>query len=347
MKKNLASQWQTTLPDHVLALTWSPGGEMLAAAQVNGPITIFSATGQTNCTWAGHHFGTMALAWRPSADRSVPQQLASSGQDGKIRLWQVGDENPRLELAGGSAWVEHLAWSADGAYLASAAGRKIRIWDSAGQLCQEYTHPRSTVAGLGWRPLLKGDPRPPVLAVIGYGGLNLYTPGESTCIEENPWKGSSLVLSWSPDGRFIATGDQDSTIHFWFADTGQNLQMWGYPVKVMQLAWDASSRYLATGGSESVVVWDCFGKGPEGTKPAMLQSHQDLITCLAFKPAGELLASGGRDGKLMLWREMKSKKHPWLMADLKESVSQLAWSPDGKFLAAGTEAGGVFVFDMK
>ena len=78
----------------------------------------------------------------------------------------------------------------------------------------------------------------------------------------------------------------------------------------------------------------------------MLESHQDLITCLAFQPAGYLLASGGHDGHLMLWREMKNKKSPWLMADLKESVSQLAWSPNGKFLAASTEAGDVFVFDV-
>lgn len=74
------------------------------------------------------------------------------------------------------------------------------------------------------------------------------------------------------------------------------------------LAWDASSRYLATGGSDSVVVWDCSGKGPEGCKPATLQSHEDLISCLAFQPVGDILASGGRDGNLMLWRGMKNKK---------------------------------------
>jgi hypothetical protein len=33
-------------------------------------------------------------------------------------------------------------------------------------------------------------------------------------------------------------------------------------------------------------------------------------------------------------------------AELEESLSQLAWSPDGKFLAAGTEASDVFLFEV-
>ncbi len=345
MKKTTFNHlWRNAIDDHVLALDWSPDGQTLAVADVSGPVTLFNLDGTRRFTLPAHGFGTMSMRFQPCPDSSL---LATSGQDGKIRLWDWSTGEQVCEMDGGAAWVERLDWSADGAYLASCTGRKIRLWNPAGEMLQAYDHPRSTVSGVGWRPKRAGDERPQVLAVTGYGGLNLYTPGESACIEENPWKGSALVMAWSPDGKYIATGDQDSTIHFWFADTGQNLQMWGYPVKVMQLAWDASSRYLATGGSDSVVVWDCAGKGPEGTKPATLQSHEDLISCLAFQPVGDILASGGRDGNLMLWRGMKNKKSPLLTAELEEPVSQLAWSPNGKFLAAGTEAGDVFLFEVK
>jgi WD40 repeat protein len=61
------------------------------------------------------------------------------------------------------------------------------------------------------------------------------------------WKGSILRLAWSPNGRFVATGDQDSTVHFWFEEDRRDLQMSGYPTKVREL-WNAASRYLATGG---------------------------------------------------------------------------------------------------
>jgi WD40 repeat protein len=335
--------WHKTIDDHVLVLDWSPDGQTLAAASVSGPATLFHLDGTPRFMLPAHGFGTMSLRFQPCAGSSL---LATSGQDGKIRLWDSSTGERVREMDGGAAWVEQLDWSGDGAYLASSAGRKIRLWTPEGDMLNTYDHPRSTVSSLGWRPKRGDNATSHLLAVTGYGGLNLYSPSESACKEEIRWKGSSLVVAWSPDGRFIATGDQDSTIHLWFAETGQNLQLWGYSAKVTQLAWDISSRYLATGGSESVVVWDCSGKGPEGTRPVVLQGHRGLISCIAFQPTGDILASGGRDGNLKLWRGMKTKNSPLHTAELGATISQLAWSPHGKYLAAGTESGDVFLFEV-
>lgn len=331
----LRSLWRSALGDHIVRLEWSPDGKFLAAADVTGPLAIFPADGKTRRDLPGHGFGTMSLAWQPEADSAKSRLLASGGQDGKIRLWDSDSGAEVAVLDGGAAWVEHLAW---GLVLASAAGRKIRLWNESGEMLKEFTHPRSTVAGLGWRPASLS----PKLAVIGYGGLLLYS--ETELLKDYAWKGSSLSLAWSPDGKFIATGDQDATIHFWFAESGQDLQMWGYPTKVLQLAWDTSSRSLATGGSTSAVIWDCSGRGPEGRKPLMLPPHDELVSALAWQPGGELLASGGLEGFVFAWNVKKSKQKPLLAADLGEAVSQLAWSPDGKLLAVGSEAGDVVVY---
>lgn len=328
--------WRSAMNDHVLRLQWSPDGQMLAAADVTGPICVFSADGETCIDLPGHGFGTMSLAWQPKADTVKTPLLASAGQDGKIRLWDVAQGVAIATMDGGAAWVEHLAW---GEVLASSAGRKIRLWSDSGEMLKEFTHPRSTVAGLGWRPASTSSP---TLAAIGYGGLNLYSPSE--LIQEFAWKGSSLVLAWSWDGKFIATGDQDATIHFWFADTGEDLQMWGYPAKVLQLAWDSSSKFLATGGSTSAVIWDCSGAGPKGRKPLMLPPHDELVSALAYQPGGELLASAGLEGVLCIWNVRKSTKKPVFTVDLAEPVSQLAWRPNGKSLAVATEAGDVIVY---
>lgn len=340
LNDTLITRWQAEIGDHVISLAWSPDGRWLAAASVSGPITVYdSQTGQVQQQWPGHGLGTMALSWRPDS-----QILTSSGQDGQIRQWDVYTGQATLTLPGGAGWVERVAWSPvwkqSSPLLASAAGRNIRLWNRDGELLHEYTDAASTVADIAWRPGKR------LLAAAAYGGLLFYHPDNPALERHFPWKGSSLVLAWSPNGQMLATGDQDSTVHFWYVQAGRDLQMWGYPTKVQELAWSHDSRYLATGGGPTITIWDCAGKkGPEGTKPKQLEFHEEFLTMLAYQASGVLLASGAADGRVALWQPDKGKK-PLAFAAASTPISQLCWSPDDKRLAVGDEQGGVRVMGV-
>jgi WD40 repeat protein len=115
------------------------------------------------------------------------------------------------------------------------------------------------------------------------------------------------------------------------------------------LAWDYTSRYLATGGGPIVCVWDtkAGAKGPEGSKPQMLQAHgeESTLTALAYQARGFLLASAGTDGAVYLWQPTNTRGPQ--VGSFKFSsgeASVLAWSADDKSLAAGSGAGAVAVF---
>ena len=331
----LRSCWQHALADHVIALAWSPPhGRVMAAASVSGEVTLLqTSNGERLHQLSGHQIGVAALAWSPDGEI-----LASSGQDGKVRLWDVVTGAQIAEMAGGAAWVEHLAWCPAKDHkrppmLASAAGKVLRFWDRAGTLLQEHGDHASTIHDIAWHT------KSNQLAIVPYGGLILLDPDRGDT-QQFAWKGASLRLAWSPDGRYVATGDQDSTVHFWYAKTGKDLQMWGYPTKVRELAWDSTSRYLATGGSATVVVWDCSGKGPEGTKPLMLEAHGANLSALAFQHRGLTLASSGRDGWLHLWA-VGGSKQPIASQGYSAPIAQIAWSPDDRWLAVGTEMGDV------
>lgn len=71
--------------------------------------------------------------------------------------------------------------------------------------------------------------------------------------------------------------------------------------------------------------------------------HENYVSALAYQHAGPLLASGGEDGLLALWRPTRSKK-PLALVDHAAGVTRLAWSPDDQGLAAGTEGGQVAVY---
>lgn len=331
--KTLRGIWRAeVVGDHVIALVWSPNGKMLAAASISGPVFILDGkTGVVLHELSGHGFGTTALSWNPSSTL-----LASAGQDGHARLWDAISGTEVAALRAGSSWVECIAFSPTTDVVITGAGKKLCAWNTNGELLRQYTDFSSTIADVKWSQ--KGD----TVAIAHYGGTSLYTPYTAEAPRKFEWQGSTLKLAWSPDGKYIATGDQDSTVHFWITATGADLRMWGYQTKVLELSWDARSRFLATGGGEQVIVWDCAGKGPENTRPLMLQGHNALIKTLAFQPQGPLLASGGLDGQVFVWHPKKGER-ALASSVFAAGIAQVAWSPVDDRLAIGDENGLVVV----
>ena len=296
-ENRLRPVWQAAVPDHAIGLAWSPDAARLAVAAVSGAITVFDAgTGKPAHHLKGHGFGTAAIAWQPSGNL-----LASVGQDGKSRLWDAVSGQEAHTLDAGAAWAEKAVWHPSGAWLATAAGKKVKVWTAAGELVRELPPQAGTVTDLKWRPGTTS------LTLLAYGAATTYDPlTGADPVKLLAWKGSPLALAWSPDGKILAHGNQDSTVHFWYYDESRDLQMWGYRTKVRELAWDYSSRYLATGGGPAVCIWDCQAgpNGPEGSKATMLVGHNEEsnLTALAYQTRGFLLASAALDGKVLLWQ---------------------------------------------
>jgi WD40 repeat protein len=334
-RTKLSKLWEARIDGHVVSLAWSAPLGLVAAASADGPITLFDAkTGQLRHNLPGHGFGAACVAF--SADGL---HLASAGQDGKVRLWDPSTSAQSRDLPAGAAWGERVAWCPTSNLLASAAGKKLRLWNLDGDMIREYPDHPSTIAAIQWKP------NEPILASAGYGKLFFWSPEQQTAIRELKWNGSMLAVAWSPDCSHIAVGGQDSTVHFWVLKTGDDLQMAGYPTKVRELAWDATSRYLATGGGPVPCVWDFAGKGPAGSTPIQLEAHKDNVSCLTYQHQGALLASGGDDGLVVLWQPSK-QKGTLALAKHEGAVSQLAWSADDQRLAVGTADGSVVMYGI-
>ena len=118
--------------------------------------------------------------------------------------------------------------------------------------------------------------------------------------------------------------------------------MSGYPGKPAALAFDDTGTVLATSGGEAVTVWSFEGNGPEGTRPGSLELHNQPVSALTFAPKKMRLASGGRDGSVVVW-EVKSngEGNPAGAAQLADRIAGLAWRPDGRGLVAIDSKGGV------
>jgi WD40 repeat protein len=159
------------------------------------------------------------------------------------------------------------------------------------------------------------------------------------------WPAPALTVNFSGNGRFLASGMADGTLHFWNRSTGKDSQMRGYDGRLELVGWSDNSRYLASSAGNEVVLWDFSGKGPEGTRPIVLNGHTDRVDSFAWQPGGDHLVSAGRDWRLTLWRPAKTRE-PIDVQMLDSDISVVRWSPDGKWLATGEKQGRITVFEL-
>jgi WD40 repeat protein len=188
--------------------------------------------------------------------------------NGVVQVWDAGTGAPVGTLGTHKREIRGVAFSRDGANLASASSDgEVKLWDA-----KRLIELRS--GG-------KLDPRiRPIPARV---------------------PGPSLNVAFGPDGRWLATGGEENTVKIWDTEKG------GEPLKILRghtgdvyaVAVSPDGRWVASGGEDSTVkVWDSHN---EFKLVRSFRGHTGLVASLAFSPKGGRLVSGSRDQTVKVW----------------------------------------------
>ena len=327
--------WSAAVGDYAIAGGWTPRGETLVVGDSAGGVYAFDGKSGASA-WArqgAHDGGVLTLAVHPSGIA-----FATAGQDGRILIWGIAEDQVMQAIDVDSGWVENMAWSPDGQWLAASCSRQVRVYGvDSGEVWRSDEHP-STVSALAWSNA--GE-----LATACYGRVTFFDAPTGELRQKLEWKGSLVSMVLSPDGDIVACGSQDNSVHFWRRSTEKDSMMSGYPGKPSALAFDDTGTLLATGGGDRVTVWSFQGDGPEGTYPGVLDYHVKPVTALAFARRGMRLASAARDGAVVVWLLQRDGTGRAVGAAVLADIgAELYWRPDGRALAALDAQGGVTVW---
>ncbi len=259
--------------------------------------------------------------------------LATSHDDGTVRLWDPTTGTALRTLDGHTGRVWALTADPNGSWLASAGDdRGVRLWDPT-----TGTALRTLDGHTGRVWALAADAKNGWLASASADGVvRLWHPGTGAALRTlEGHTGSVGALAADPKGGWLASAGADRVVRLWDPTTGTALRtLDGHTSGVWALTADPNGRWLASAGNDGVIrLWD----PTTGTALHTLDGHTSKVWALTADPNGRWLASAGNDGVIRgvirLWDPTTGTAlhtpdgHPG-------SVQTLAADPNGRWLAS-------------
>jgi WD40 repeat protein len=150
-------------------------------------------------------------------------------------------------------------------------------------------------------------------------------------------------VSFSPDGKWLASGSLDETVKVWDVGTGEEARTFkGHDHFVNAVAFSPDGKRLASGSVDKTVrVWDVAS----GEEVRCLKGHTDFVWSVAFSLDGKRLASASSDRTVRVW-DAASGEEVRVLKGHADIVWGVAFSPDGKRLASASQDETLKVWDV-
>ncbi|HKV39221.1 MAG TPA: WD40 repeat domain-containing protein, partial [Blastocatellia bacterium] len=336
-RKPLATLTDQT--DWITSVAFSPDGKYFATGSQDNTIVVWDATSIEKAHVFRVAGAVVGVAFSPDA------QLLAAGStvpDPAVTVWRVGQwlKVWQRPLGGqiGAPW--NSLFSPDSRWILASDGRGAAVtWDVAsGDLIDQDDN--------GWTGYKALSPDGKQIVSAG-GKVRFWDSSRYWKRKEKRLLTSQLAhddfgraAAFSPDGRFAATGAEDTIL--WDATTHEVITHFTYPAIVWGLAFSPDGRSLISSHADgSILIWDVRQRKLVGN----LNGHVGGVRAVAFSADGRHIASAGDDHSVIIWGAETGKKEQTLLKHTAR-INAVAFSPDGRSIISGDQSDSVLMWDV-
>ncbi|MCY1143577.1 TIR domain-containing protein [Actinoplanes sp. Pm04-4] len=352
-------------PSDIRAMTFSPDGKTIAAAGYDdNTVRLWDVARPARPRERAvlRTDGASALAFRPDG-----RVLAVGGSAGTTHLWDVASSGRPVRLPSSmtvgsrdsSSWVRSVAFAPDGrtlALTASDAGYvgEMSLWNVADPRRPRRAGPPVSSGGAAEQAAFGPDGRTLAAAVADAGSSDFRVRLWSVADPVHPLPlGAPLphrygadLLARSPDGDTLVIGNADGGVTLWrLTDRGSPRlrSTLRRPDVAQAAAFVPDGRLLTAAADGMLTVWS------DEAKPLTALAASADPRTMAVSPDGRKFAVGGgtADAGIVAVGSVDSPARPVAANTGQQNiVDDLAFSPDGRTVAAGSWDGTVQLMNV-